>query len=196
MANKVRFGLKRVKYAIWDETNSTYGSFVDFPNAVNWSMTREGGDSTDFYADDGVCYTFAGTNGGYSADLEMARVTDQVRTDLLGEVADSGTGVTYEMGDAEPAKFAIAFETQGDAGPVGFVFFGCKAFRPEMTASTKSDSPEVNTDTLNIRISGESLPYLGESKPVIQGHIEKTADNTAKYNAFFAAVKVPTAVQG
>ena len=82
MANKVRYGLKNTKYAIWDPTasggNGAYGSVKEFKGAVSLSLTREGGDAVDFYADDGIYFNFAGTNGGYSLDLEVARITDAV----------------------------------------------------------------------------------------------------------------------
>ncbi len=197
MANKVRFGLKNTKYAIWDpsanEGAGAYGELKDFPGAVSLSMTREGGDSSDFYADDGVFYSFAGTNGGYSVDFEVARITDQIRVDLLGEVADMGTGIQFEVTTAEPAEFALVTEMQGDQNPIGFVFYNCKASRPEMNANTKNDSPEVDTDTLNLRISQREFTFHGTKTPVVQGHIEKTADNTAKYTAFFESVVLPTA---
>lgn len=191
MANKVRFGLRNAKYAVWNGTNNTYGALKDLPGAVNLSLSREGGDSSDFYADDGIYFTFAGTNGGYSGDLELARITDQVRVDLLGEVADSTTGVQFETTTAEPAQFALVCEMQGDANPIGFVFYNCKASRPELNANTKNDSPDVDTDTLPIRIAAQNFIYDGSSTPFVQGHIEKTSTNTSKYTAFFQSVVTP-----
>ena len=191
MANKVRFGLRNTKYAVYDSTTQTYGALKSLPGAVSLSLSREGGDSSDFYADDGIYFTFAGTNGGYSGDLTLARITDQVRIDILGEVADSATGVQFETTTAEPAEFALITEMQGDSGPIGFVFYNCKASRPEISANTKSESPSVDQDTLNIRIAARQFTYDGQSTPFVQGHIEKTADNTAKYSAFFSAVVTP-----
>lgn len=196
MANKVRFGLSNTHYAVWNSASKTYGTLKDMKGAVSLTLTREGGDSTDFYADNGVFFSFAGTNGGYSADLELARITDAIRVDLLGEIADQTTGVQYEKTTAEPAEFALITEMQGDEGPIGFVFYNCKASRPEINATTKSDSPEVNTDTLNLRISQREFVYGGVDTPFVQGHIEKTADNTAKYTAFFASVVMPGTPSG
>lgn len=196
MANKVRFGLRNTKYAIYNAVTGEYGAYVDFPGAVSMSLTREGGDSSDFYADDGIYFTFAGTNGGYSADLEMARITDQVRVDLLGEIVDEGTGVQFETTLGEAPQFALVTEMQGDQGPIGFVFYNCKASRVEFDANTKGESPDVDTDTINIRIGSQNFTHLGVEKPFVQGHIEKNADNAAKYTAFFASVVKPTATKG
>lgn len=191
MADKVRFGLRNAKYAIYDSSTKTYGTPVDFPGAVSLSMTREGGDSSDFYADDGIYYTFAGTNGGYSLDLEMARITDTVRVALLGETVDETTGVQYEDTEVKNIEFAIIFETQTNDQPVGFVFYNCVASRPELNANTLTDSPDVDTDTLNIRASAREVTISGAKKSLVQSHILKTADNTAKYTAFFASVVIP-----
>jgi phi13 family phage major tail protein len=193
MVNKVRYGLKNAKYSVYSEQSKIYGSLKPLPGAVSLSLSREGGDSSDFYADDGIYFTFSGTNGGYSGELEVARITDQVRIDLLGEIADSATGVQFETTTAEPPQFALVCEMQGDQYPIGFVFYNCKASRPEMNANTKNESPDVDTDTLNIRIAAQTFIYGDNSVPFVQGHIEKTADNTAKYTAFFASIVTPGA---
>ena len=192
VVDKVRFGLRNVKYAVWDETNSTYGDAKDFPGAVALSLTREGSDNSDFYADDGVYHAFAGTNGGYSADLEMARIHDQVRVDLLGEVVDEGTGIQFEDVHATPKEFALICEMQLNGGATGFVFYNCIASRPELNANTQGENPDVDTDTLNLRITSRTFNYKGVSTDVVQSHIQKKSDNAEKYAAFFAGVVVPT----
>ena len=196
MANKIRYGLANTKYAIYDPAQETYGELKDLPGAVSLTLSREGGDSSDFYADNGIYYTFAGTNGGYSAELELARITDAVRVDLLNEIVDEGTGVQFETTEAAQVQFALVTEMQGDQNPIGFAFYNCVASRPEMSANTKGESPDVDTDTLNVRISAQEFTHLGVKKSFVQGHIEKTAENAAKYTAFFDSVVVPTATQG
>lgn len=190
MANKIRYGLSNTKYAILDD-NGGYGEVKDFPGAVSLSLSREGGDSSDFYADNGIYYTFEGTNGGYSAELEMARITDEVRVDLLGEVVDDNTGIQYETTDATAKEFALITEMQGDKGPIGFVFYSCKASRPELNANTKNDSPDVDTDTLNVRIASQEMVIGGVKKSVVQAHIDKTTSTAEQYTNFFAGVVAP-----
>lgn len=191
MANKIRYGLKNAKYAVYNTANGTYGALKELKGAVSLSLSREGGDSSDFYADDGIYYTFAGTNGGYSGDLELARITDEVRVDLLNEIADAGTGVQFETTDSSQVQFALLCEMQGDQNPIGFVFYNCVASRPEISANTKGESPDVDTDTLNVRIAAQEFTYNGETKSFVQGHIEKTAENAAQFTAFFASVVTP-----
>ena len=190
--NTVKFGLKKVKYALWDEDSKEYGTLVELPGAVSWTQTREGSDSSDFYADDGVYYTMSGTNGGYSAELELAYLTDDVRIDLLGEIADETTGIQFETTDAEYPQFAIMFETTGDKQTTGFVFYNCKASRPEMNANTKNDNPDVDTVTLNIRIAAQTFTYDGKKRGFVQGHIDNTDANASRYSAFFSTVVTPS----
>ncbi len=191
MANKIRYGLRNTKYALYNAETGQYGAPKAMPGAVSLSLSREGGDSSDFYADDGIYYTFAGTNGGYSGDLTLARITDEIRKDLLGEIADNATGVQFETTQAEPPQFALITEMQGDQGPIGFVFYNCKANRPEISANTKNESPSVDTDALNVRIAAQEFTYDDKTIPFVQGHIEKTASNATQFNAFFEAVVIP-----
>ena len=170
MANKVRFGLRNTKYAIWDPTLNSgaggYGTPKALPGAVSLSLSREGGDSSDFYADDGIYFTFAGTNGGYSGDLELARITDEVRKDLLGEVVDNGTGVQFETTTAEAAQFALITEMQGDSGPIGFVFYNCKDLQHHSSKASvlrrsaffivQLSHPDRKSTRLNSSHSGQS----------------------------------------
>ena len=196
MANKIRYGLRNTKYAIFNSSTGQYGALKDMPGAVSLSLSREGGDSSDFYADDGIYYTFAGTNGGYSAELELARITDVIRVDLLNEIVDSQTGVQFETTDAAQVQFALITEMQGDQNPIGFAFYNCVASRPEINANTKNDSPDVDTDTLNIRIAAQEFTYDGNKKQFVQGHIEKTSENASLYSAFFASVVTPGTASG
>ena len=195
MANKkVRFGLRGAKYALY--SNGTYGALKDLEGAVSLSLSTEGSDVTDIYADDGVFYTFAGTNGGYSAELELAHIPDSVRVDLLGEVVDATTGVQYETTSADPAQFALLFETTVGGQQKGFVFYNCKASRVAMNANTVSENPQVDTDTLSIRMAQQEFTINSVKTGVVQSHIEKTADNTTLYNAFFAGIVHPGTVSG
>lgn len=193
MARKVRYGLKNTKYAVWNSSTSEYGEIKDMPWAVSLTLSTEGGDGNDFYADDGICFSFAGTNGGYSGDFELANIPDTVRADLLGEIVDEGTGIQFESTDGEAPEFALITEMQTDEGPIAYAFYNCKASRPELSANTKNDNPDVDTETLPLRIASREFTYKGEKKQFVQGHIQKTSENAAQYTAFFAGVVKPTA---
>ena len=115
MANKVKYGLKNVYYAVAtiDDTNhsATYGTPVAFPGAVSISLDPEG-ELTPFRADN-IDYWVGNSNNGYSGDLEMAMITDSFRKDVLGYGEDSN-GVLLENKDTEAVHFALMFQFEGD----------------------------------------------------------------------------------
>ena len=75
MANKIKYGLKNVHYAVIteDEDGSiTYGTPKRIPGAVNLTLEPQG-EQAEFYADD-MRYFSAFANSGYSGSLEVPRV--------------------------------------------------------------------------------------------------------------------------
>lgn len=193
---KYRYGLKKTKYAIWNPANETFGELKDLPGAVSLTLTAEGGDGSDFYADDGIWATFPGTNGGYSGDLELANIPDEARRDLLGEVIDEATGVQFETTDAEPPEFALVTEAQTNVGPIATVLYSVKATRPEFNANTKGENVDVDTETLSLRIGAREFEVGGEKSKYVKGTLQKTDENAAQYAAFFDDVVLPGGASG
>ena len=188
---KYRYGLANTHYALWNPTTGEYGELKPIPGAVSLTLSTEGGDSSDFYADNGIWATFAGTNGGYSGDLELANIPDSVRVDLLGEIVDSETGVQFETTNAEPPEFALVTEMITSNDVMAFAFYSCKASRSEINANTKGESPDVDTENLPLRIGSREFTYDGNKLSFVQGHIEKSQANAEKYAAFFNSVVIP-----
>ena len=189
--NKVKYGLKNVHVAPMTETDNgivSFGTPRRIPGAVNLSLPPVG-ENTPFYADD-VEYFTAITNNGYEGNIEFALVPDWFKAAYLGEVVDENF-VQIEHADVQPSPFALMFEFDGDKRKTRHVLFNCKASRPELSANTKNDSPDVDTDTLSLRIAAQDFTIGGVKKGVVQGHIEKTAENAAKYASFFQGVVIP-----
>lgn len=152
--NKVKFGLKNVHWAKitgYDENEMPiYGEVKRLPGAVNLSLDANG-DNENFYADDGVYYVMS-NNSGYDGDLEIALITTEFATEILGEKLDA-KGVLVESTDAETAEFALFFEFTGDKSKIRHVFYRCAASRPNTESSTIEDSKEVKTETMSLTAS-------------------------------------------
>lgn len=179
-ANKVKFGLKNVHYALLTETDGevTYGTPVAIPGAVNLSMDAQG-DTSTFYADN-VAYYVTAANDGYSGDLEIAVIPDSFRKDVLQETEDETDKILVENVNAEPKPFALLFEFAGDQKAVRHVLYNCAATRPSLTGSTTTNTKEPSTETITITAS-----------PLANGVIKaKTTPDTPdeKYNAWYQSV--------
>lgn len=152
--NKVKFGLKNVHWAKitgYDEDEMPiYGEVKKLPGAVNLSLDPNG-ENEPFYADDGVYYVCS-NNAGYEGDLEIALVTTEFATEVLGEKLDA-KGVLVETSDAEMSEFALFFEFTGDKNKIRHIFHRCSASRPTTESGTVEDSKEVKTETLSLTAS-------------------------------------------
>lgn len=149
--NKVKFGLSNVHiFPIKDTGADTieYGEAIVFKGAVNLSLDTEG-DNNDFYADD-IPYYNIFANNGYSGELEMALVTDEFRTKILGFEEDKN-GAIIENVNAKPSNFALAFEFKGDKNKVRRLYYNVSASRPSDSHGTVTESVEPETETINIK---------------------------------------------
>ena len=162
-------------------TVPVYGESVRLPGAVSLSIDANG-ENENFYADNTVYYVI-NNNAGYEGDLEVALITTDFATAILGEVLDS-KGVLVESNDAETSQFALLFEFDGDKNHIRHVLYCCSASRPATEGQTTEESKEVKTETLSLKAS--ALPSgLVKSKTC-----ESTDETT--YNNWYSAVYIPT----
>ena len=182
--NKVKFGLNKVHYAkimSWtDDGVPTFATPVRIPGAVSLSIDASGG-ADNFYADNGVYYVI-NNNSGYEGDLEIALVTTDFATEILGEKLDNN-GVLIEKNDAELAQFALLFEFEGDKNKIRHVLYRCSASRPATESATTEEETEVKTETLSLKAT--ALP---------DGLVKsKTCENTDEttYNNLYKNVYIP-----
>ena len=154
--NKIRFGFKNVFYAKLTETEDgiTYETPKKWAGAKSLSLDASGETST-FYADDMAYYTTS-TSNGYSGTLEMAYLSDTVKKDIFNWV-ESSDGMLLEVASALPNDVALIFECQGDLNAKRHLFYRCTFGRPSFEASTKEESVEPQTESLDITMTPVSV---------------------------------------
>ena len=148
--NKIKYGIKNCYFAVATISTTgaaTYSSPKALPGAVSLSLEPQG-DSSPFYADNIVYYTSV-ANNGYEGDLELAKVPDDFCKDVLGYVED-GAGALVEDANSSVVHFALLGQFEGDAHAKRFVMYNCVAKRPTLAGSTKQESIEPQTETINI----------------------------------------------
>lgn len=188
--NKVTFGLDNVHVAfLVDGTTTSWEAPVKIPGAVRFAPEPQG-EETTFYADNGPYFSYT-SNNGYTAELEMANLPDDILAKMLGWEIDAN-GMIVETTDGEPKEFALLGQILGDKKNRRFVYYRCKASRPTAEHNTRGESVEPTTQTLNITI----LPIEINGKNVVRGVIELNDNNTTVYNNFFKGVTIPGAKAG
>lgn len=181
MANKIKYGLRNVKYAVITEEDSkhTYGTPVSLQGAVTLNIAPAG-DQADFYADD-MLYFSQAVNQGYTGDLTIADIPEAFYTDILGFVKNSDD-VLIESADAKPKQFALGFEVQGDSDASKFWFYNCSVARPSQDNQTKESGITPATDTLSIVMAPRP------ADKIVRAKITETETNKAVFDAFFTSV--------
>lgn len=179
MANKVKYNLKNVHYAV--ATTGGYTTPVAIPGAVNLTLDPQGDDYV-FYAD-GLRYFEYHTNNGYSGTLEMALIPEDFKKDVLGEVVTGGK--VFELDDVQVVNFALGFQIDGDQNDNLYWFYNCSASRPSVAGQTKEESIEVNTETLNISNSPDPRITINSKHPT---KVRNASTSTTTSTQWFAAV--------
>lgn len=190
MANKIKYGLSRVHYAvatIATDGTASYGTVKALPGAVSLSLDPQG-DTTPFYADN-IAYWTGISNTGYEGDLEVAMLSDDFYKDCLGWQVDGG-GVMYENTNASPIHFALMFQFEGDAEATRHVFYNCTATRPNIGSETQGETVEPGTET--VTLTATSIHFASIDDDVVKAKATAT-DNAAAYNAWFSAPYAITA---
>lgn len=183
--NKVKFGLKNVHIAPITEGENgaiSFGKPFALPGAVNLSVDPQG-DQNEFYADD-MAYYVTYANNGYSGSLEIALITEQFRTEILGEKLDATDSVLVEYANAVVKDFAMLYEVNGDQKASRKLFYRCAVSRPSEGSSTTTTAKEPGTETLNITVS-----------PLPDGRVRAstTAETSdAAYSGWYEKVWEPT----
>ena len=190
MANKVKYGLKNVHYAVATidpATNAaTYGTPKAWPGAVNLSLDAEG-NTTKFRADN-IDYWVGQSNNGYSGDFESALIPESFRTDVLGEIISSD-GALVENAEAATVHFALLFQFEGDENATRHVLYNCTATRPSVSGQTTEEEISPQTETLTL--TATSIFNSSLDKEVVKARVKY---EDSPYATWFESVYQATGV--
>ena len=188
MANKVKYGLKNVYYAVATvdavANTATYTTPVAWPGAVNLSLDAEG-NTTKFRADN-VDYWVGQSNNGYSGDFESALIPDSFRTAILGDINPADTDITIEDAGAKTKYFALLFQFEGDESNTRHVMYKCSATRPSVSGNTTEEEIEPQTETLTI--TATAIHNAALDKDIVKARCPESDD---AYATWFSAVYQP-----
>lgn len=151
--NKVKFGLKNVRYALVtiDDTGAmTYGTPVRIPGAVNLTLDPLG-EISPFYADD-IVYYQSTSNQGYEGTLEIALIPEQFEVEVLGRTKNTDS-IVIENANDKHQNFALMYEFDGDVKATRHVLYNCSASKPSDGSSTKTNTSEPVTNELSFSAS-------------------------------------------
>lgn len=186
--NKVKFNIKNIHIAkriVTDGAPATYDTPFAMPGGVSISLEPQG-EINKFYAD-GIVYYQSSSNAGYEGDLEVAKVIDQFRTEILKEILDSNS-VLFEDVNAVSEPFALGFDIDGDQRTERFWFFNCVATRSTEESSTVEDTTEPTTETVTISAAPDENGYVRARTTA------DTPDNV--YTDWYKTVYTKTGSQG
>ena len=187
-ANKVKFGLSQLYYAVLTEADGeyTWARPVAIPGAVSISLDPSGETST--FRADNIDYYVTASNNGYEGDLEVAIFPESFRTDVLGETSTETDNVLIENANMRPKPFALLFQFEGDQSGTRHVLYNCSTTRPSVSSQTTDETIEPVTETVTITAS-----------PLSDGVVKASTNaqtTTTVYNSWFTKVYEPAASAG
>ncbi len=149
MENKVKFNISNVHYALQkadEDDNICYCKPVKLQGAVAISLSVFG--DSPLISVNGYTRFAVANNQGYKGNLDVANISDELCTEVLGEVIESD--VFLENCDVPLTSFALLFEIDGDKTKTRYVLYNCFAGRSAITSQTKDSTINPQTDSIEI----------------------------------------------
>ena len=172
MANKVEFGISELHvgtYTVDDQGAVTLGTPYHQPGAVSFSPEEQSENNT-FYADN-IAYWSGYSGGTFEGDLEVAKFSDEFKTQFLGYVELTNGGLANVKNAVKPNVY-IAFQVEGDAESRRVILYNCALGVIGREFATIEENKEPATETLGVTCTGDNATgvTLASFKPTDAGY--------------------------
>lgn len=181
MANKVEFGISELHvgtYTVDDQGVVTLGTPYHQPGAVSFSPEEQSENNT-FYADN-IAYWSGYSGGTFEGDLEVAKFSDEFKTQFLGYRALTNGGLANVKNATKPNVY-IAFQVEGDAESRRVILYNCALGVIGREFNTIEDTKEPTTETLGVTCTGDNATgvTMASFKPDDAGYATLFTNPTA-----------------
>lgn len=156
MANKVEFGISQLHvgtYTVSDQGVVTLGTPYHQPGAVSFAP-EEQAESNTFYADN-IPYWSGFSGGTLEGDLEVAKFSDEFKTQFLGYRTLTNGGLANVKNAIKPQCY-IAFQVEGDAESRRVILYNCGFGVINREFTTIEDTKEPITETIGVTCTGDN----------------------------------------
>lgn len=192
MANKVEYGISNLVF--WeltadgtDEAVPTYGTEAYRVPGVN-KVTVEYDSETSEYYGDNKKYWVASSNAGNSGTLSAPLLPDELKAKAFGWRIDANGGLV-EDNDGKPARFAMAYQVEGDEANRRVVHYDVTLSIPNDEHNTTEKSITVDA----VEVSWQGVPQNVKGETAARYSLPMSAKGKAAYDAWFSAPAVPAA---
>ena len=181
MANKVEFGISELHvctYTVGDDGTVTLGTPYFQPGAVSFSPEEQSENNT-IYADN-IPYWSGYSGGTFEGDLEVAKFSDEFKTQFLGYRALTNGGLANVKNATKPNVY-IAFQVEGDAESRRVILYNCALGVIGREFNTIEDTKEPTTETLGVTCTGDNATgvTMASFKPDDAGYATLFTNPTA-----------------
>ena len=181
MANKVEFGISELHvgtYTVDDQGVVTLGTPYHQPGAVSFSPEEQSENNT-FYADN-IAYWSGYSGGTFEGDLEVAKFSDEFKSQFLGYRALTNGGLANVKNATKPNVY-IAFQVEGDAESRRVILYNCALGVIGREFNTIEDTKEPTTETLGVTCTGDNATgvTMASFKPDDAGYATLFTNPTA-----------------
>lgn len=181
MANKVEFGISELHvctYTVGEGGAVTLGTPYHQPGAVSFSPEEQSENNT-FYADN-IAYWSGYSGGTFEGDLEVAKFSDEFKTQFLGYKALANGGLANVKNATKP-NVAIFFQVEGDSESRRIALYNCSLGVIGREFNTIEDTKEPTTETLGVTCTGDNATgvTMASFKPSDEGYATLFTNPTA-----------------